>query len=256
MRSTHPFGTLLGKLRARKKGLTQSKLAEMTGYDPAVITRMCQGKQDLTGPQARERVIHVIVALDKCGVLNGAEEANALLGAASLPPLFAGKYVEAELLQQLALHSRAATDKDSSATHAPRSTRSLIQIRIASVLVDDQDKALKFYTEKLGFAKKMDMQDGDTPMRYLTVVSPNGIEGVELELQAAYLPSAVAWQKDQYELGFAFTMLYTDNINTEFNCLKQKGVVFHGEPYDGGPVFTVKFEDTCGNLINLIQQKA
>ena len=228
MRSTHPFGTLLGRLRARKKGLTQSKLAEMAGYDPAVITPMGQGKQDLTGPQARERVIHIIVALDKCGVLNGAEDANALLDAASLLPLFAGKYVEAELLQQLAKHRRVAPDSHVGLAPAPHPTRTTMKIKIAGVLVDDQDKALKFYTEKLGFVKKMDMQDGDTPLRYLTVVSPDGIEGVELELQAAYLPSAQAWQKDQYELGYAFTMFYTQDIHAEFNRLKKLGVVFHG----------------------------
>jgi catechol 2,3-dioxygenase-like lactoylglutathione lyase family enzyme len=175
-----------------------------------------------------------------------------------MPPLFAGKYVEAELLQQLALHRHVAPGSQVGLAAAPRPTRTTMKIRIASVLVDDQDKALKFYTEKLGFVKKMDMQDGDTPMRYLTVVSPDGIDqigGVELELQAAYLPSAVAWQKDQYELGFAFTMLFTDDIDAEYNRLKKLGVVFHGEPYDGGPVFTVKFEDTCGNLINLLQLK-
>ena len=224
MQSTHPFGALLGRLRARKKGLTQSKLAEMTGYDPAVITRMCRGKQDLTGPQARERVIHVIVALDKCGVLNSAEDANALLGAALLPPLFVGKYVEAELLQQLAKHRRVAPDSHlglAAAPHPTRTTMTTMKIKIATILVNDQDRALKFYTEKLGFVKKMDMRDGDTPLRYLTVVSPHGIDGVELELQAAYKPSAVAWQKDQYELGYAFTMFYTEDIQAEFNRLKK-----------------------------------
>ncbi len=130
-----------------------------------------------------------------------------------------------------------------------------MQIKYASVLVDDQDKALKFYTEKLGFVKKADMPDGDTPLRWLTVVSGEGIEGVELELQATYFLSAKAYQKDQYDAGYAYTIFYTKDIQTEFNRLKKRGVVFQGEPVDGGPVFTVKFEDTCGNLINLIQPK-
>lgn len=256
MRSTHPFGELLGKLRARKPGLTQARLAKLAGYDPAVITRMGQGKQDLTGPQARERVIHLIHALNTCGVLNGAEDANALLGAASLPPLFAGKYVEAELLQQLAKHRRVAPDSQVGLAPAPHPTRTTMKIKVASVLVDDQDRALKFYTEKLGFVKKMDMQDGDSPLRYLTVVSPDGLEGAELELQAAFLSSAQAWQKDQFKLEFAFIMFYTNDIHAEYNRLKKLGVVFHGEPEDGGLVTNVKFEDTCGNLINLIQRKA
>lgn len=131
-----------------------------------------------------------------------------------------------------------------------------MQIKVSVLLVNDQEKALRFYTEKLGFVKKTDMQDGTTAMRALTVVSPNNMEGMELELQATYLTSAQAWQKDQYQVGFAYTMLYTDDIDAEYKRLKKLGVVFHGEPYDAGPVFTVKFEDTCGNLINLIQTKA
>lgn len=130
-----------------------------------------------------------------------------------------------------------------------------MEIKYMSILVNDQDKALKFYTEKLGFVKKADMQDGDTPLRWLTVVSAKGDQSVELELQHTYLSSAQAWQKDQYELGFAFAILQTQDIFGEYARLKQRGVVFRGEPEDTGPVFTVKFEDTCGNLINLIQLK-
>jgi|GEM_PF-3256550 len=71
MRPIHPFGELLGRLRARQHGLTQARLA---GYDPAVIARMTQGQKDLTGTQARERVMRVIQALDEGGVLNGVED--------------------------------------------------------------------------------------------------------------------------------------------------------------------------------------
>ncbi len=130
-----------------------------------------------------------------------------------------------------------------------------MEIKYMSILVNDQDKALKFYTEKLGFVKKADMQDGDSPLRWLTVVSAKGDQSVELELQHTYFPSAEAWQKDQYEAGYAFAVLQTQDIFGEYARLKQRGVVFRGEPEDTGPVFTVKFEDTCGNLINLIQPK-
>ncbi len=119
MRTTaHPFGDLLTKLRVRQPGLTQARLAELAGYDPAVIARMGQGQKDLTGPQARERVIRIIETLDAAGVVNGVAEADALLAAATLPPLFAGNYVEAELIQQLALHRRTETD-DAAALNSP-----------------------------------------------------------------------------------------------------------------------------------------
>ena len=130
-----------------------------------------------------------------------------------------------------------------------------MEIKYMSILVDDQDKALKFYTEKLGFVKKADMQDGTSPLRWLTVTSDDGQQNVELELQHTYFPSAQAWQKDQYEAGYAFAIFQTQDIFAEYNRLKARGVIFRGEPDDTGEVFSVKFEDTCGNLINLIQSK-
>lgn len=134
-----------------------------------------------------------------------------------------------------------------------KTRRKAMEVRVASVLVNDQDKALRFYTEKLGFVQKADMADGDSPLRWLTVVSKEGAESVELELQATHFPSARAYQKDQFDAGYAFAVLHTKDIHAEFNRLTKLGVVFHGEPTDVGPVITVKFEDTCGNLINLIQ---
>lgn len=133
--------------------------------------------------------------------------------------------------------------------------RRTMEIRYMSVLVDDQEKALRFYTEKLGFVKKNDVPDGDSPLRWLTVVSPDGPAEVELELQATHFPSAKAYQKDQYDAGYAFAILHTKDIQAEYLRLKKLGVVFRGEPEDVGPVLTVKFEDTCGNLINMIQPK-
>jgi catechol 2,3-dioxygenase-like lactoylglutathione lyase family enzyme len=131
--------------------------------------------------------------------------------------------------------------------------RRIMEIRYASILVDDQDKALQFYTEKLGFMKQGDMMDG--PWRCLTVVSIDGPENLSLELQGMNFPSARAYQKEQFDAEYAYTAFPTQDIYAEYNRLKKLGVVFRGEPEDGGPVLTVKFEDTCGNLINLIQVK-
>ena len=131
--------------------------------------------------------------------------------------------------------------------------KGIMEIRYASVLVDDQDKALQFYTEKLGFVKKGDVMDG--PWRCLTVVSKDGSENLTLELQGVNFPSARAYQREQFEAEYAYAAFPTKDIYAEYNRLKKLGVAFRGEPEDGGPVLTVKFEDTCGNLINLIQLK-
>ncbi len=125
-----------------------------------------------------------------------------------------------------------------------------MEIRIASVLVDDQDKALRFYTEILGFVKKSDSPDG--PFRWLTVVSKEGIEGIELELQAMHFPAARDYQKAQFDAEYPTTMFFTKDIQAEYTRLKNLGVVFRGEPVklEHTRVF---FEDGCGNLINLIE---
>jgi catechol 2,3-dioxygenase-like lactoylglutathione lyase family enzyme len=131
--------------------------------------------------------------------------------------------------------------------------KGIMEIRYASVLVDDQDKALQFYTEKLGFVKKGDVMDG--PWRCLTVVSKVGSENLTLELQGMNFPSARAYQREQFEAEYAYAAFPTKDIYAEYNRLKNLGVAFRGEPEDGGPVLSVQFEDTCGNLINLIQIK-
>jgi catechol 2,3-dioxygenase-like lactoylglutathione lyase family enzyme len=102
-----------------------------------------------------------------------------------------------------------------------------MQIRLASAMVDNQEKALRFYTDVLGFVKKMDM-----PMAIsrLTVTAPEGAEGVELVLEPIGFAPADTYQRARFA-----------------------GVVFRGEPKIVGPITTVLFEDTCGNLINLVQ---
>jgi NB-ARC domain len=97
----HPFAQLLAQYRQRKPGLTQTRLAELAGYDQAIMVRMCQGKKDLTGPSGRERVVRLIEALANQGTLTTLDEANALLLAASMPPLFEPQPVEAQLIQRL-----------------------------------------------------------------------------------------------------------------------------------------------------------
>jgi non-specific serine/threonine protein kinase len=106
---SHPFGDLLLQFRARKPGLSQTRLAQMAGYDPAILARMCAGKKDLTGPSGRDRVVRVIEALHEEGALATLDEANALLAAADLPPLYDGLPVEASLARQLKAKTQQAS---------------------------------------------------------------------------------------------------------------------------------------------------
>jgi catechol 2,3-dioxygenase-like lactoylglutathione lyase family enzyme len=126
-----------------------------------------------------------------------------------------------------------------------------MQIKFISLLVDDQEKALRFYTEVLGFVKMADIPLGE--YRWLTVVSPEGIEGAELVLEPMGFPPARAYQRALYKAGIPLTAFTTADIRAEVERLKASGVVFRGEPVEAGPILTVLFEDTCGNLINLVQ---
>ena len=126
-----------------------------------------------------------------------------------------------------------------------------MRINLSSVLVEDQEKALRFYTEVLGFVKMADIPMGE--YRWLTVVSPDGAEGVELVLEPMGFPPARTYQKALFDAGIPLTAFLTNDIQGEFNRLKERGVVFRGEPVNMGVITTVLFEDTCGNLINLVQ---
>jgi predicted enzyme related to lactoylglutathione lyase len=126
-----------------------------------------------------------------------------------------------------------------------------VQIKLSSVMVDDQDNALRFYTTILGFVKKADIPMG--PFRWLTVSSPEGAEGVELVLEPMSFPPARAYQKALFDAGIPATAFITSNIDAEYQRLKELGVSFRGEPKSMGPITTALFEDTCGNLINLVQ---
>jgi predicted ATPase len=108
---SHPFGNLLLQFRARKPGLSQTRLAHLAGYDPAVLARMCAGKKDLTGPTGRDRVVRVIEVLHEEGALATLDEANTLLAAGDMPPLYDGLPVEAALIRSLRVSDGAAAHK-------------------------------------------------------------------------------------------------------------------------------------------------
>lgn len=126
-----------------------------------------------------------------------------------------------------------------------------MQITLTSLLVDDQDKALAFYTNVVGFQQKHDIPMG--AFRWLTVTSPEGAHGVELVLEPLGFPPAKDFQKALYDAGIPATAFITADIHGEVARLKAKGVTFRGEPTDYGAVTAVLFEDGCGNLINLVQ---
>jgi catechol 2,3-dioxygenase-like lactoylglutathione lyase family enzyme len=134
----------------------------------------------------------------------------------------------------------------------PNHLRGLMQIRIASIMVENQDHALHFYTTVVGFVKNRDIPMGPT-FRWLTVTAPEGAEGVELLLEPMAFPPSQAFQKALYTAGIPATAFITKDIASEYQRLKTLGVTFRGEPKNMGPVTAVLFEDTCGNLINLVQ---
>ncbi len=129
-----------------------------------------------------------------------------------------------------------------------------MQIRHVIIKVDDQEKALSFYTRVVGFVKKLDVPIG--AFRWLTVFSPEGAEGVELVLEPNSPPPARAAQKALYDGGFPAALFTTSDIAVEYRRLKGLGVSFRGEPKNMGSVTAVPFEDTCGNLIMLAQPTA
>jgi len=126
-----------------------------------------------------------------------------------------------------------------------------VKIKLASVFVDDQDKALKFYTEVLGFRKKADIPMGQ--FRWLTVVSPDGPDDLELVLEPAAHPAAKTFQKAIFDDGIPATALFSENIQEECQRLKERGVCFTTEPTQAGDVTIAVFEDTCGNRIQIVQ---
>jgi len=155
--------------------------------------------------------------------------------------------------------------------HADAKKEGYMQLKYISLIVEDQEKALNFYTSVLGFEKVADVPAGE--YRWLTVapprgkervdffgtgrktnsVPPRGEESVELLLEPDAFPPAKIYQKALFDAGIPATLFVTRDVDAEFNRLKSLGVEFHTEPTEAGNVKLIIFEDTCGNLIQLIQ---
>jgi glyoxylase I family protein len=126
-----------------------------------------------------------------------------------------------------------------------------MRIKLTSIMVDDQDKALKFYTEVLGFRKKLDFPVGE--YKWLTVVSPEGPDDLELVLEPNANPAGKAFQDAMFTQGIPLAAFEAADIASDFARLKAQGVAFTREPTRMGPVTIAVFSDTCGNLIQLYQ---
>jgi catechol 2,3-dioxygenase-like lactoylglutathione lyase family enzyme len=128
-----------------------------------------------------------------------------------------------------------------------------MRINLTSVLVDDQDKALRFYTDVLGFQKKTEIPLG--AHRWLTVVSPDDPDGTELVLEPDSHPAAKPFKSALANDGIPFTSFAVDDVHKEFQRLRALGVEFTQEPAEMGSVRTAVFDDTCGNLIQITQTR-
>jgi catechol 2,3-dioxygenase-like lactoylglutathione lyase family enzyme len=126
-----------------------------------------------------------------------------------------------------------------------------VRIHVTSVFVDDQRKALEFYTNTLGFEKKSDIPLGDAS--WLTVVSPDQPDGTELLLEPSGHPAVKPWKDALVEDGIPAASFAVDDVRAEFDRLQARGVRFTQEPTEMGPVTTAVFDDTCGNLIQIVQ---
>ena len=126
-----------------------------------------------------------------------------------------------------------------------------MKIKVTSVYVDDQDKALRFYTEVLGFAKKADFSNG--PFRWLTVGSTEEPDGTQLQLALNNNPAAQAYQQAMFQQGQPAAMFYTDDIKGDYERMKARGAEFTMPPTDVPYSTIAKLNDTCGNLIQLTQ---
>ena len=126
-----------------------------------------------------------------------------------------------------------------------------MKIKVTSLYVDDQDKALRFYTEVLGFVKKVDFSQG--PFRWLTVASPEEPNGTELQLALNNNPAAKAYQQAMFQQGQPAFMFYTDDLQADYEGMKARGAEFTMPPKDVTASKIAMLNDTCGNLIQLTQ---
>ena len=126
-----------------------------------------------------------------------------------------------------------------------------MKIKLTSVYVDDQNKALRFYTEVLGFAKKADFSQG--PFRWLTVASAEEQDGTELQLALNSNPAAKAYQEAIFQQGQPAAMFFTDDVKGDYERIKASGAEFIMPPTSVPGSTIAKLNDTCGNLIQLVQ---
>jgi predicted enzyme related to lactoylglutathione lyase len=126
-----------------------------------------------------------------------------------------------------------------------------MKIKLTALYVDDQEKALRFYTEVLGFAKKADFSQG--PFRWLTVASPEDLDGTELQLALNDNPAAKAYQQAMFQQGQPAAMFFTDDVKGDYERMKSGGAEFTMPPTDVTYSTIAKLNDTCGNLIQLTQ---
>lgn len=126
-----------------------------------------------------------------------------------------------------------------------------MKIKVTTVYVDDQEKALHFYAEVLGFTKKTDFSQG--PYRWLTVVSPEDPDGTELQLALNNNPAAQAWQQAQFQQNQPAAMFFTDDLQADYERMKAHGAEFTMPPTDVTASKIATLKDTCGNLIQVTQ---
>jgi len=126
-----------------------------------------------------------------------------------------------------------------------------MKIALSSVMVDDQDRALAFYTGRLRLVTKHDIPMGE--FRWLTVVSPEAPDGVELVLEPNAHPAALAFQQAMFADGIPVATFAVADLQAEFERLRGEGVVFRKEPTVMGPVTIAVLDDTCGNFVQLLQ---
>jgi predicted enzyme related to lactoylglutathione lyase len=126
-----------------------------------------------------------------------------------------------------------------------------MKIKLTSVYVDDQEKALRFYTEELGFVKKADFSQG--PFRWLTVASPEEPKGTELQLALNDNPAARTYQQALFQQGQPAAMFYTDDVQADYERMKARGAEFTMPPTNVTASKIAMLKDTCGNLIQIVQ---
>ena len=128
-----------------------------------------------------------------------------------------------------------------------------MKIKVTTVYVDDQEKALRFYTEVLGFVKKTDFSQG--PFRWLTVASPEEPDGTELQLALNNIPAARTYQQAIFQQSQPAAMFFTDNLDADYERMKSRGAEFTTPPKDVTASKIAMLNDTCGNLIQVTELK-